>query len=153
MEAGAATRSRAAGCEVASPAGSCGGTRDVRTVRPMRRYPAEQHGWAARAGGFWRLHVSLSLIGVLRVLGEPAVLPSWLGPAASSDAGGRARPQGVLLSAQELAGAFPPPLPRGRAAQRPLATASHPVPLLSLQMRWLPPSEAGSQGWKSRQFC
>ncbi|NXT73802.1 RBPMS protein, partial [Zapornia atra] len=30
---------------------------------------------------------------------------------------------------------------------------SHPVPLLSLQMRWLPPSEAGSQGWKSRQFC
>lgn len=32
-------------------------------------------------------------------------------------------------------------------------TLLHPVPLLSSQMRWLPPSEAGSQGWKSRQFC
>ncbi|NXG67999.1 RBPMS protein, partial [Baryphthengus martii] len=30
---------------------------------------------------------------------------------------------------------------------------SHRVLLLALQMRWLPPSEAGSQGWKSRQFC
>lgn len=25
--------------------------------------------------------------------------------------------------------------------------------LLSFQMRWIPPSEATSQGWKSRQFC
>lgn len=24
---------------------------------------------------------------------------------------------------------------------------------VSFQMRWLPPSEATSQGWKSRQFC
>ncbi|KAL2304635.1 hypothetical protein Nmel_006586 [Mimus melanotis] len=30
---------------------------------------------------------------------------------------------------------------------------SHLVSPLSSQMRWLPPSEAGSQGWKSRQFC
>ncbi|NXM17831.1 RBPMS protein, partial [Ploceus nigricollis] len=30
---------------------------------------------------------------------------------------------------------------------------SHLVCPLPLQMRWLPPSEAGSQGWKSRQFC
>ncbi|NXQ99748.1 RBPMS protein, partial [Sagittarius serpentarius] len=39
--------------------------------------------------------------------------------------------------------------PRGSRLPPP----SHPAPLLSLQMRWLPPSEAGSQGWKSRQFC
>ncbi|KAF1652157.1 RNA-binding protein with multiple splicing, partial [Eudyptes chrysocome] len=41
------------------------------------------------------------------------------------------------------------PVLAGAGGHRP----SHPVPLLSLQMRWLPPSEAGSQGWKSRQFC
>lgn len=30
---------------------------------------------------------------------------------------------------------------------------SRPSPHMSFQMRWLPPSEATSQGWKSRQFC
>lgn len=46
-------------------------------------------------------------------------------------------------------GALRRPVLAGAGGHRP----SHPVPLLSLQMRWLPPSEAGSQGWKSRQFC
>uniref|UniRef100_U3I4S7 RNA binding protein, mRNA processing factor n=1 Tax=Anas platyrhynchos platyrhynchos TaxID=8840 RepID=U3I4S7_ANAPP len=40
----------------------------------------------------------------------------------------------------ELAPALPPP------------AFTYPASLHA-QMRWLPPSEAGSQGWKSRQFC
>ncbi|NXU81230.1 RBPMS protein, partial [Oreotrochilus melanogaster] len=40
----------------------------------------------------------------------------------------------------ELAPALPPP------------AFTYPASLHA-QMRWLPPSEAGSPGWKSRQFC
>ncbi|KFW81584.1 RNA-binding protein with multiple splicing, partial [Manacus vitellinus] len=40
----------------------------------------------------------------------------------------------------ELAPALPPP------------AFTYPASLHA-QMRWIPPSEAGSQGWKSRQFC
>ncbi|KFP10314.1 RNA-binding protein with multiple splicing, partial [Egretta garzetta] len=43
-------------------------------------------------------------------------------------------------------------LPRSSQGGWP-SLLSPPAPLFSLQMRWLPPSEAGSQGWKSRQFC
>uniref|UniRef100_S4R1A1 RNA binding protein gene with multiple splicing n=2 Tax=Mus musculus TaxID=10090 RepID=S4R1A1_MOUSE len=41
----------------------------------------------------------------------------------------------------ELAPALPPP-----------AAFTYPASLHA-QMRWIPPSEATSQGWKSRQFC
>lgn len=40
----------------------------------------------------------------------------------------------------------------GAGGDAPYAAHSALAPR-ALQMRWLPPSEAGSQGWKSRQFC
>lgn len=44
--------------------------------------------------------------------------------------------------------------PRGLGAGGDAPHAAHSaLAPRALQMRWLPPSEAGSQGWKSRQFC
>ncbi|NXW96623.1 RBPMS protein, partial [Larus smithsonianus] len=57
--------------------------------------------------------------------------------------------EGPLRGVSGMDGSFPARLLPELAATTPSPSA----PLLSLQMRWLPPSEAGSQGWKSRQFC
>lgn len=43
--------------------------------------------------------------------------------------------------------------PSGNSGGAAASPGSPPSPHVSLQMRWLPPSEATSQGWKSRQFC
>lgn len=127
LEMGATTQTGADRCRVASPAGSCREQQDGGADLALSGRAPSAHGQAGRAVGFWRLTFSLlHLTWALQVLRgdertsclvETMVLLSWLIPAASSDAGGRAQPQPVLLSKLErgrLSCFVPLPSARGR---------------------------------------
>uniref|UniRef100_A0A8C3J5L3 Uncharacterized protein n=1 Tax=Calidris pygmaea TaxID=425635 RepID=A0A8C3J5L3_9CHAR len=83
----------------------------------------------------------------------PAVLPAVAGAinSPSSSLADELTVPALYPSSPEVWGPYPL-YPAELAPALPPPAFTYPASLHA-QMRWLPPSEAGSQGWKSRQFC